>query len=1106
MGPSQRYGPTPFRHNIRIGMILMPTLVTLIGFGGKLTAAIIMIGAMVAYMMDALRYREGALGAIWITLGLGNLSMFVSEASFGGGNPLLLSAAVSFGSGSTLFLVGVWATLQFKWIQLRYPVVCTALERLLFAGTLPVAAMILTWATLIAVGPSNAPFYQAVLLSGLYYALATPVEASFELRSPGREEKGANGRHVKAVPEEARVQGSLEGCVGAALTVALPPLLYLVAHRHVIAQSQHLWGLLLLASAPLVLLTVLQEGLWWLPLSGRQREAVRKAVLLGAVLAALGSLEGRIIFRAFGQYIMLHPPWSYLVVTIALYGSAALLAMHFAGMLTETMQGSFASTVAGSLLIVCACAGAFAAGLPLLVMPAPLVAASGLVLWFESGQLRDYAIFFAGAMLTAAWFLNHHFVFLEVHLAHMSLQSLVKLLMAGIVIAATIPGIIYSQSVSPAINATLLAGQAVVVAALEENLYGGVHDDEDEHIYPAAFVVLTSLVGFYVVSRLQLNAKVGPAAAWLTKCIYVAKLSVLIIPEARLTIPVLLVTLAVTPPFLLQMTPLDPALGPRGAGRTPQLPPWQGMVQAGGVIASVFHARFALFEVLQRLHGGRPTEALLLGCLLLGAAAGCAPIALLQYGQAQGARRALALTAALGMLLVMLRPPLPTKGGAGCPPLPFGLCPRLWDERHVPGMEEDDAAMYGEALARRRHWPLWLVIGAVAAGLWAATGSQSRRRGVASSLMVAVIGGAFMGAYLMWEFFPGQPALQMLVFGATTLVAVFLVLLQQPSRESATWLPYLAAVWALMLPITSFVQAALDLPPVPGDLQRLYSQSHLALDAERLAAQRGAVLAIWAAEALLMALVLKLKVSSTLADSEAPPVPGTYKGSAGGFGDQGGFLGFCLPNGAMLGSAIGMKGAGGAAMHQLAAQGLGWAPTVGNLSTLLCFVLALALNAQLNEAADEAILVLAPMLLLMNQDPLVFRSLTVRRRYAPLVLGLTACLTFSAVTGAFQKAGTAAERSPFVVEQRQPSGMWLLIKNLALLALALPNHILFLRYVWSRKGALAAILVGLSPLSTLAALLTDLQSIRLLSGLAIAMAAVQLIHMRSVRQEGLRII
>ena len=61
---------------------------------------------------------------------------------------------------------GVWATLQFKWIQLQYPVVCLAFERLLFAATPPVAAMILAWGTLAAVGPSQAPFYQAAVLSG----------------------------------------------------------------------------------------------------------------------------------------------------------------------------------------------------------------------------------------------------------------------------------------------------------------------------------------------------------------------------------------------------------------------------------------------------------------------------------------------------------------------------------------------------------------------------------------------------------------------------------------------------------------------------------------------------------------------------------------------------------------------------------------------------------------------------------------------------------------------------------------------------------------------------------------------------------------------------
>lgn len=85
-----------------------------------------------------------------------------------------------------------------------------------------------------------------------------------------------------------------------------------------------------------------------------------------------------------------------------------------AGLLGSHAQNSFLSTVGASLVIVSACAGAFAAGVPVAMMPAPLVAASGLVLWYESGQLRDYVIFAAGALVTAAWFVGHHFWFLEV--------------------------------------------------------------------------------------------------------------------------------------------------------------------------------------------------------------------------------------------------------------------------------------------------------------------------------------------------------------------------------------------------------------------------------------------------------------------------------------------------------------------------------------------------------------------------------------------------------------------------------------------------------------------------------------------------------------------
>lgn len=76
-----------------------------------------------------------------------------------------------------------------------------------------------------------------------------------------------------------------------------------------------------------------QEGLWWLPLRRRQQEALRTLLLVTALAGALAGLEGRLIWRAFGQYISaaVPSPWSYLIVTAALYGAAALFLLHYAG-------------------------------------------------------------------------------------------------------------------------------------------------------------------------------------------------------------------------------------------------------------------------------------------------------------------------------------------------------------------------------------------------------------------------------------------------------------------------------------------------------------------------------------------------------------------------------------------------------------------------------------------------------------------------------------------------------------------------------------------------------------------------------------------------------
>lgn len=57
------------------------------------------------------------------------------------------------------------------------------------------------------------------------------------------------------------VQGRVEGCIGALLFTLLPPLLYAVTNLGLPSDLKHAWSLLLLISAPLLMLTTMQVGL-----------------------------------------------------------------------------------------------------------------------------------------------------------------------------------------------------------------------------------------------------------------------------------------------------------------------------------------------------------------------------------------------------------------------------------------------------------------------------------------------------------------------------------------------------------------------------------------------------------------------------------------------------------------------------------------------------------------------------------------------------------------------------------------------------------------------------------------------------------------------------
>lgn len=59
---------------------------------------------------------------------------------------------------------------------------------------------------------------------------------------------------------------------------------------------------------------------------------------VAALLLTLVGLEGRVIFYAFSQYISLQPPWSWLAVTLALFGPALVLLAHHFGLLGSALD------------------------------------------------------------------------------------------------------------------------------------------------------------------------------------------------------------------------------------------------------------------------------------------------------------------------------------------------------------------------------------------------------------------------------------------------------------------------------------------------------------------------------------------------------------------------------------------------------------------------------------------------------------------------------------------------------------------------------------------------------------------------------------------------
>lgn len=175
--------------------------------------------------------------------------------------------------------------------------------------------------------------------------------------------------------------------------------------------------------------------------------------------------------------------------------------------------------------------------------------------------------------------------------------------------------------------------------------------------------------------------------------------------------------------------------------------------------------------------------------------------------------------------------------------------------------------MWGDAGGSREHWGLWFLVGAVLLGLAAAPRSAAQMRGSAARRTLVALGaGAAVAVYLSLDFFPSQMLLQAVVAAATMMMALFLVLLQLP--EPPKGLPMLLLLWGGCVPAALFFAAILPLPPLPYDASRMFAEGGRSVDAERRQALRCAVVLVFAVEALVAALALKLSVTRSSRQKE----------------------------------------------------------------------------------------------------------------------------------------------------------------------------------------------------------------------------------------------
>eukprot|EP00697_Spironema_sp_BW2_P003265 gnl/Spiro4/14353_TR7727_c0_g1_i1.p1 gnl/Spiro4/14353_TR7727_c0_g1~~gnl/Spiro4/14353_TR7727_c0_g1_i1.p1 ORF type:complete len:1154 (+),score=419.57 gnl/Spiro4/14353_TR7727_c0_g1_i1:64-3462(+) len=570
--------PRDFLYNARIAMGLIPCLAVITTFIGELALLPGCVGFMFCYLFDLTANRELTFFTVWATVVLVMTMLVVQSVHLISAS--LVNLFVLFEMGVCMVLVGIWASLQFRWISQFAPHLAVQFERLLFS-LLPVCCnTLLTWVAITGAGLAPAPFL-CLLIAALSCALyAVPLRSSFDPSRPavasepkrragGRDEDGGAPDKALVADPDALVSGRVSTAVAVLLVVVLPLGLYSSIHRHTYGTAFHqlrshefapglsfhlgLWAhldniLLLACGSLLVLRALANHGVFWF---ARMKPRTLNVPAALALVVGLVVLVQRVtpLLRTMPLFAV-SPPWDWLgLLTSALScGAVACLTVPQLNVVPWVPRHPTLQVLAA----VCAASACALVAMPLLVQAVVVLSAVALAQFYNNSSKHYYYFAFAtGCTLAVAWFASHTFGFLVYRfrarlfdLFVTNLQHAALLLVVLFALCAALPGLAAANSGAfPIVLLSYVLGLCGFERVLTRE-WGGL-------LYPGYFVMMTSGVLLFALWRLRKEKRVDVYTVWMCGALAVAKASALLHRSGSVMASLALV-LAVSAPLVFQ--------------------------------------------------------------------------------------------------------------------------------------------------------------------------------------------------------------------------------------------------------------------------------------------------------------------------------------------------------------------------------------------------------------------------------------------------------------------------------------------------------------------------------------------------------------------------